>query len=289
MSPRLASTNAQSAPRLRRTMSLSSQSYRHSTSTSLLTGEVSLFTTVSAPRHQRTRSASIVGRGSSQPPIAPLFDSEATHYQDPEARKKLRTYLACPQKFDEAVEFGFPSTADKDTTTPHYQLPPIPTHSRKFSHVMQSFLRGDGTLSFIEDNASENQGLEYDADSITDVESPTTPSSADPHFLLHSRQTSQPKFSLDSTGHSSSNFTSGYVNREMTLRMTLTRPDLRADEDQLYGWQASGPKPLKEDPFALEDLLVTDDATGAKGAFYVKPRPRGNIVARLFKRASSRD
>ncbi|KOS16662.1 hypothetical protein ESCO_004720 [Escovopsis weberi] len=30
--------------------------------------------------------------------------------------------------------------------------------------------------------------------------------------------------------------------REMTLRMTLTRPDLRADEDQMYGWQKSGRK-----------------------------------------------
>ena len=25
----------------------------------------------------------------------------------------------------------------------------------------------------------------------------------------------------------------------MTLRMTLTRPDLRADETQLYGWQSA--------------------------------------------------
>ncbi|KAJ3493944.1 hypothetical protein NLG97_g4403 [Lecanicillium saksenae] len=27
----------------------------------------------------------------------------------------------------------------------------------------------------------------------------------------------------------------------MTLRMTLTRPDLRANEDQIYGWQKTRP------------------------------------------------
>jgi hypothetical protein len=66
----------------------------------------------------------------------------------------------------------------------------------------------------------------------------------------------------------------------MTLRMTLTRPDLRADEEQLYGWQA--PK----DPFALEELHLTDDMTGSKSPFAVKPKPQGNLVSRLFKRAS---
>jgi hypothetical protein len=72
----------------------------------------------------------------------------------------------------------------------------------------------------------------------------------------------------------------------MTLRMTLTRPDLRANEDELYGWQPSSPKPLKDDPLALEDLVLTDDMTGTKGAFYVKPKPRGNLVTRMLKRAS---
>ena len=78
----------------------------------------------------------------------------------------------------------------------------------------------------------------------------------------------------------------GRSNREMTLRMTLTRPDLRADEEQLYGWKEQ--KGRKDDPFALEELHLTDDMTGAKGAFAVKPKPQGNLVSRLFKRASKR-
>lgn len=45
------------------------------------------------------------------PQVSPsAIDPDAAHYQDPEARLKLRVYLASPQKFDEAVEFGFPST-----------------------------------------------------------------------------------------------------------------------------------------------------------------------------------
>ena len=78
----------------------------------------------------------------------------------------------------------------------------------------------------------------------------------------------------------------GRLNREMTLRMTLTRPDLRADEEQLYGWQNQ--KGGDGDPFALEKLHLSDDMTGAQGAFAVKPKQHGNLVSRLFKRASKK-
>ena len=218
-----------------------------------------------------------------------MIDPEATHYQDPEARKKLRMYLASPQKFDEAIEFGFPSSAGSDAATPHFQLPQIDNHARKFSRDMHTFLR-DGQLSFFEDRPNENQGLESDAGSVADIDSPATPSSTGLSFRMHSRQISHRKFSVDSPAPSPVHSANGHFNREMTLRMTLTRPDLRADEDQLYGWQGSAsnssPKTSKDDPLALEDLVFTDDMTGTKGAFYVKPKPRGNLVSRLLKRAS---
>lgn len=276
---------APAAYNVRRTMSLTTPPARHSTSSAVLTVDPPFFALAPVPRHERTHSSSLSGRRSSHTPTAPVFDPEATHYQDPEARKKLRMYLASPQKFDEAIEFGFPSTAGNDTVTPHYQLPPITSHARKFSRDMHTFLR-DGKLSFLEDDGSENQGLESDQDSVADIESPTTPSSTGHSFRLHSRQVSQPKFSMDSAALPPMTNIMGSVNREMTLRMTLTRPDLRADDDQLYGWQSSGPKTPKDDPLALEDLVFTDDMTGTKGAFYVKPKARGNLVSRLLKRAS---
>jgi hypothetical protein len=243
--------------------------------------ETPLFTMAPAQMHQRAHSSSFSGRRSSHTPTPPVFDPEATHYQDPAARKKLRTYLASPQKFDEAIEFGFPATASNDAATPHYQLPAITTHSRKFSRDMHTFIR-DGKLSFFEDNGNENQGLESDQGSVADLESPTTPSSTGLSFRLHARRLSHRKLSSDD-----SPALSPHLNREMTLRMTLTRPDLRADDDQLYGWQCpSSRAPVNHDPLALEDLVLTDDMSGTKGAFYVKPKARGNLVSRMLKRTS---
>jgi hypothetical protein len=193
-------------------------------------------------------------------------------------------FLGSAQKFDEAVEFGFPSTAGGHAPTARYTLPPIATDARNFSRDMHTFLRDD-RVSFLEqddDDAKSDSG-----ESATDVDSPVTPSSTGMSFRCHSRHVSPSAFSsLDSTGFSPMHSMAGRSNREMTLRMTLTRPDLRADEEQLYGWKEQ--KGRKDDPFALEELHLTDDMTGAKGAFAVKPKPQGNLVSRLFKRASKR-
>ena len=287
---------------MRRTMSLTTNPLllRHGTSASLTMPDIPPPSTAGPDRqHQRAHSSSLSARRMSHTPTPPVFDPEATYYQDPEARKKLRMYLASPQKFDEAIEFGFPSTPGDESVTPHYQLPQIVSHARKFSRDMHTFLR-HGHLSFFEDSNNENQGLESDDDSVADVNSPATPSSTNLSFRLHSRQFSTRKYSVESPAPSPVS-AHGQLNREMTLRMTLTRPDLRADEDQLYGWQASSssssaspsstkapatcPAP-KDDPLALEDLVFSDDMTGTQGAFYVKPKPRGNLVTRMLKRAS---
>ncbi|OWY43897.1 mucin-like protein [Alternaria alternata] len=266
---------------MRRTMSLTSHPVHHGSS---YMSDPPFFNARPRGLHQRAHSSSLASHTLPSTPSPLVVDTEATHYQDPEARKKLRMYLASPQKFDEAIEFGFPSSAGNDSATPHFQLPQIDNHARKFSRDMQTFLR-DGQLSFFEDN-NENQGLESDAGSVADMDSPATPSSTGLSFRMHSRQISHRKFSVESPAPSPVHSANGQFNREMTLRMTLTRPDLRADEDQLYGWQSSSPKAPKDDPLALEDLVFTDDMTGTKGAFYVKPKPRGNLVSRLLKRAS---
>ncbi|RMZ66981.1 mucin [Pyrenophora seminiperda CCB06] len=288
---------------VRRTMSLTTNPLlRHGASASLTMADLPPPSAAGTERlHQRAHSSSFSARRMSHTPIPPVFDPEATYYQDPEARKKLRMYLASPQKFDEAIEFGFPSTSGSEGVTPHYQLPQITSHARKFSRDMHTFLR-DGHLSFF-DTSNENQGLESDDDSVADVNSPATPSSTNLSFRLHSRQFSTRKHSVESPTPSPVSV-HGQLNREMTLRMTLTRPDLRADEDQLYGWQTSSSSPPssaaspsntkaaaaapapKDDPLALEDLVFSDDMTGTKGAFYIKPKPRGNLVTRMLKRAS---
>lgn len=270
----------------RRTMSLTNIPARISTSSAPVVVDPPLSARAISSWHQRAHSQSMSGRRSSHTPNAPVFDPEATHYRDPEARKKLRTYLASPQKFDEAVEFGFPSSSGDDTMPPRYQLPPITTDARNFSRDMQTFLKDD-KVSFLEVNEEEDKGLESDNDSLADIESPVTPSSTGlGSFRCHTRHQSSNFSSIDSTGLPPMHPMSGRLNREMTLRMTLTRPDLRADEDQLYGWQ--GQKSGRDDPFALEELPLSDDMNGTKGPFYVKPKPHGNLVSRLFKRASKK-
>ncbi|KAF1932060.1 uncharacterized protein M421DRAFT_416786 [Didymella exigua CBS 183.55] len=275
----------------RRTLSLGGPPICHPTCASA--GSASplfIFPAEYRPRHQRSQSSALSGRRSLYTPPTPTFDPEAKYYQDPETRTKLRMYLASPQKFDEAIEFGFPSSAEQENALPHYQLPPVTQHSRKFSRDMHTFFR-DGTLSSFEDPNSGNQGLESDGDSTVDFESPRTPSSAGLSFGLYTRQMS----SVDSSGLPTSHPSPGHPNREMTLRMTLTRPDLRADEDALYGWQhqsqhqhqkSTVTATVQDDPFALEELVLTDDQTGTKGPFYVKPKPKGSLVTRLLKRAS---
>jgi hypothetical protein len=194
-------------------------------------------------------------------------------------------FLASPQKFDEAIEFGFPSHSAVDNTPKRYQLPPIATSARNFTRDMHTFLRHD-TMSFLQDNYDENTGLESDSDSLADLDPPATPSSIGLSFRYPSRQQSSNMSSLDSNGVPLVHPMGGRFNREMTLRMTLTRPDLRADEEQLYGWQAQ--KGTRDDPFALEELPLSDDMNGTKGPFYVKPKTSSNLVTRLFKRASKK-
>jgi hypothetical protein len=54
-------------------------------------------------------------------------------------------------------------------------------------------------------------------------------------------------------------------NREMTLRMTLTRPDLRADESKIYGWQNSNsPKSRNIRPL-IDDLDEKFEVRGPYG------------------------
>jgi hypothetical protein len=204
-------------------------------------------------------------------------DPAAAHYKDPDARKKLRQYLASPQKFDEAVEFGFPSL----TPPP----PMVDSDVFKASHSTsgndaQTFLKED-KITFIDryDEAESD-----DTGSDEGLDSPATPASLDDIFRESRLYGSSIFAGIDATDGPSLHFNFKHdivplaefpldplANREMTLRMTLTRADLRANEDELYGWTRK-----ENDPLALEELQMSDDTTGAHGAFAVKPTNTNN-------------
>ncbi|KAE9984326.1 hypothetical protein BLS_002640 [Venturia inaequalis] len=233
------------------------------------------------PGHSRTTTLTIrpsIDSGSR------TSDPAATYYQDPEARQKLRQYLSSPQKFDEAVEFGFPSNSN----APDADLL-LCTHRSTSSNDAQAFLK-DEVISFIDqygDNASEDS-----SDGCPD--SPVTP--ADGSELCRRKPYGYSIFaSLDSTDVPSLSFKMDskilahhfsqepLANREMTLRMTLTRPDLRADDEDLYGWSKK-----EDDPLALEQLPMSDDTTGENGAFAVKPNNcRSGMFKRMFGKAKN--
>ena len=160
-------------------------------------------------------------------------DPDATYYQDPEARLKLRVYLASAQKFDEAVEFGFPSTKDSRPAT-------AVTANNPHTFIRQG-------QSFLDDDDDEGSWSKKPSRPVYGVStfSPT------------------PREPVSNSGHYP---ITSPGNREMTLRMTLTRPDLRADESQLYGW-----KKEIADPLALEPLPPVSDAEVGLGPFDIPP------------------
>ncbi|KAL8698586.1 MAG: hypothetical protein Q9201_006487 [Fulgogasparrea decipioides] len=184
-------------------------------------------------------------------------DQSAKYYQDPEARLKLRVYLASPSKFDEALEFGFPSLESSD----HLPEPRRPSISRNHhtEPAPQTFYDSESP-SFLDGSDCDSD----DAESLPEMETPKTPSDAMFFRSTHRLPTSKPPSSdvdrpfskiserlkykpVEQHQPQHQPYVVSGCNREMTLRMTLTRPDLRASEDLLYA-------PGDNDPLALEQL-----------------------------------
>ncbi|KAM4059782.1 protein related to Gim complex component GIM4 [Hirsutella rhossiliensis] len=168
---------------------------------------------LATPGHARRRSRAlslISPNKQSLPDMSAVMDPAASHYQDPEARMKLRVYLASPHKFDEAIEFGFPSI---DAVQ----------NQENISHRRFGSQESPKLQTFLEDDASSM----YSDASAADPESPRTPETGEHARGSHDKGPG-PKVDYAQAPASS---------REMTLRMTLTRPDLRSHEGQMYNWQ----------------------------------------------------
>ncbi|KAL8932581.1 MAG: hypothetical protein Q9216_006775 [Gyalolechia sp. 2 TL-2023] len=245
-----------------------------------------LHQSLSADRNPRTSSSTPLRRASPRTSfhrdgpcsrtdyVAPTYkqmpskttDQSTKHYQDPEARLKLRVYLASPSRFDEALEFGFPSLESTDQL-PH---PTRPSISRTYhtEPAPQTFYDSENP-SFLDGFDSDTD----DAESLPEMDAPHTPSDAmffrNTHRLPVSKPPSsevdRPVTKAGGSGranvkqvdhqqqqqqqqqHHHQPYIVSACNREMTLRMTLTRPDLRANEDLLYGH-------YDNDPLALDNL-----------------------------------
>ena len=185
------------------------------------------------------------------------------YYKDTSARLQLREYVSSPEKFDEAIEFGFPSERTEPCSAPN---------SPGFG---SSYILGVEDLS-----VPIGKDDEYaERASLTSMRTPS---------LIHDEETtwSSNITSLDSANlmpfpncifpgkTSVRSLSPELAGREMTIRMTLTRPELRAPEAELYAFQrkqVSGVDIEVVDPLALEALTVCDDHSGAHGAFAIRP------------------
>ena len=218
----------------KRTLSLSGKTCRtHSSTSSVPTiGRPSL-----GSRRPTSRGMNVARHQPSFSQSINSMDTDAAYYQDPEARLKLRVYLASPQKFDEAVEFGFPSTAESKGFS---KVRPRTATIRKVESEIDNLPSKEGDNPFNDfGNVSMAVGDVMDYQKMRELEDQP------PSTVMPSRVSNVSAF--DPYPHASPG------NREMTLRMTLTRKDLRADENELYGWR-------KSDPLALEDLPPASDS-----------------------------
>lgn len=201
-------------------------------------------------------------------------DQSTKYYQDPDARLKLRVYLASPSKFDEALEFGFPSLESTDQL-PNPSRPPI---SRTYytEPAPQTFYDSENP-SFLDGSDSDID----DAESLPEMEAPHTPSDAMFFRSTHRLPISKPPSSdVDRPFHRAEGkstlkqmdqhhhqpYVVSACNREMTLRMTLTRPDLRANEDLLYGHCDNDPLALEHLPPTIETSDIWDQGKENEGA-----------------------
>ncbi|KAI1192443.1 hypothetical protein F5X97DRAFT_85772 [Nemania serpens] len=185
-------------------------------------------TPITAHARRKSRAFSLMTlKHSPQASIASI-DVAASHYQDPEARHKLRAYLASPQKFDEALEFGFPANNVHSTILSKGAL----RKSRSFSRDL--FMASSEKLkTFLADDHSSVYSQET---SIPDSESPRTPHTPEAQppvtkpFHFPSSSAPFPPKPSECSGQGA------ITSREMTLRMTLTRPDLRSHQEEPCVW-----------------------------------------------------
>ncbi|RMD44086.1 hypothetical protein DV735_g972, partial [Chaetothyriales sp. CBS 134920] len=181
-----------------------------------------------------SRSVSLLRR---QRPSTASMDRQAMFYQDPAARMQLRLYLASPSKFDEAVEFGFPALQDAPDGGLWTVPPEAATDASEADDVKGSFLKDD-RVSLSEEGddedaaEGEDRGLKHHADQCNDGSTPER----DPL-----RRLTQGGMKTESHARVMSQSYAPWrpLEREMTIHMTLTRPDLRSpDEKEPFGLTA---------------------------------------------------
>ncbi|KAF1346797.1 hypothetical protein BDV97DRAFT_371352 [Delphinella strobiligena] len=192
--------------------------------------------------------------------------SKAQFYQDPETRLKLRRYTSTPEAFDEALEFGFLS---KDNNTRGASTPDcVPETSSSHPYGQSQEGRTEAYLFSQQEEklrSSASSRFSTRVNEVGDMMGMVTPGSVPPGFVC--ARLSFPQLRVASSVGSLRSASTRQATRDMTFRMTLTRPELGPGEEDVYHVQQEYAKVGGPDPWALERLPVSDDVTGKHGAF----------------------
>lgn len=240
-----------------------------------------------------------------------VIETSARHYQDPEARLKLRVYLASPHKFDEALEFGFPALLQA-TETSLLQAKEIHITPRRPSPPKKHHTTPSPLTWFHDGNNASVDSLDSDSDTTSLPKTPCTPAFRDPHSPSPRNAASMDTESCSPSPRNTASSDSDPIfssprkvpstdteplihprkppvkpythvlsgTREMTLRMTLTRPDLRKDDEQPDSIYGEG----EEDPFVLEHM---PGLVGGGDIWDSLPLREG-VVKKLWQKVSRR-
>ena len=250
-------------------------------------------------------------------PIEEPLSSPSEYYDAPETRSKLQRGLSSPQGFDEALEFGFPSvTQQPPLNEPRRRPTRSPLSGQNANSDMQRFFR-DNTLSFIDTTEVKNNleldsddeeddfdndsfyltspsiasSREHDGDSVSEFESPVTPKDGDMGTLQHeairsmagrSVKTTFPSQSLTPKVlryfHDDGDVTfARHGGWEKTLRITLTKPELRATDEEIYGSHSR--RPFKADQLESDaEWVQCEDLFKLRGSDHGRMRSLWNRV-----------
>ncbi|GAB7342540.1 hypothetical protein MBLNU457_g0720t1 [Dothideomycetes sp. NU457] len=217
-----------------------------------------------------------------QPPppiqITSVTYTKPLYLKDPNTKAMLRETLATPAKFEETLAFGF----KRDPSRP--RTPGVELYSPG-CEIKEQWLDAD---------KSEGDSIDPDLSSADDTEGPMTPDLIEPRIVrpesafysLKSSVSAAPPPTVN-RANSNTAFFEELMNRDMTLRMTLTKPELRASDEEIYGRDDSSiPSDVSvhEDPLAPVALQYSDDVSGAYGAFAQSMTRKKSVKAFWFKK-----
>lgn len=228
-------------------------------------------------------------------PPAPIQIQKTMYLNDPQTKQFLRLNS---NKFEETLNFGFPA-ATSTLGLKATPWDPVSPGTEVRLNWLDSPVDGEGEDDDFMDLSSADEG---DLATPTSLVHPVILRRESSYNKPHRMRRESERSAASSTSEhreaespfvarnaSSSSYFEELMNRDMTLRISLTKPELRASDEELYGWQDGFEDGVNDvadddkDPLALESLVFSDDVSGLHGAF-AQDMARKRGIKGLFRK-----